>query len=67
MYTSLYINPYIFLHIHIPWGKGVLSLERVPTVDRLPWSCGCREQKLLKRRGYPVIVNVLRELSNLFI
>ena len=49
-------------------GGGVLSLEKgIPTLARLPESCGCHEPTLLKGRGYPVIINAYKELSNLFI
>ena len=50
-----------------PWeGGGVLRLEKVPTAARLPQSCGCCEQTLIKRRGCPVVINAHRELSNMF-
>ena len=48
-------------------GGGLLSLKKGPNVARLLRSCGCREQRLQKRWGCPVIVNVHREPSNLFI
>ena len=48
-------------------GGGTQSRKRVLTVAPLPRSCGCHVQKLLKWRGCSIIMNVHRELSNLFI
>ena len=48
-------------------GGGTQSRQGYTDCAR---SCGCREQKLLKKRGgadCPVIMNVHRELLNLFI
>ena len=36
-------------------------------MDRVPWSCGCREQTMLKKGGCPVIMDDYKELSNMFI
>ena len=36
-------------------------------MDRVPRSCGCREQIMLKKGGCPVIMNDYRELSNMFV
>ena len=36
-------------------------------MDRVPRSCGCREQTMLKKGGCPVIIYDYRELSSMFI
>ena len=36
-------------------------------MDRVPRSCGCREQTMLKKGGCPIIIDYYRELSNVFI
>ena len=48
-------------------GGGTRSGKRVPTVDPMPRSCGCREQTMLKKGGCPVIIDDYRELSSMFI
>ena len=44
-------NPFI----RPPGGYSVW--KRVPTVDRVLRSCGCREQTMLKKGGCPVIID----------
>ena len=48
-------------------GGGYSVWKRVPTVDRVPRSCGCRGQTMQKKGGCPVIIDGYRELSNMFI
>ena len=62
---------YTHSHIHVTpaggGGGGYSVWKRVPTVDRVLLSCGCREQTMLKKGGCPVIIDDYRELSNRFI
>ena len=44
----------------VPGGYSVR--KRVPTVERVLRSCGCREQTMLKKGGCPVIIDDSREL-----
>ena len=64
-YAKHHLKAHIVCSLNISDPGGYSVQKRVLTVARLPRSCGYREQKLLKSRGCPVIMNVHRELSKL--